>query len=71
MNTRRMVSLGLLILVMVISGCAGNVSTEKTKTLTLWYWNRSLDDELIKSVEKEFPGSESMRKKSVATSNRS
>ncbi|MGV2787569.1 carbohydrate ABC transporter substrate-binding protein, partial [Clostridium perfringens] len=47
MNTRRMISLGLLILVMIISGCAGNVSTEKTKTLTLWYWNRSLDDELI------------------------
>lgn len=56
MNTRRMVSLGLLILVLIISGCTGNASTEKTKTLTLWYWNRSLDDELIKSVEKEFPG---------------
>lgn len=71
MNTRRMVSLGLLILVMIISGCAGNVSTEKTKTLTLWYWNRSLDDELIKSVEKEFPGIRIDAQKSVATSNRS
>ncbi|WP_268741801.1 ABC transporter substrate-binding protein [Paenibacillus vortex] len=56
MNTRRMVSLGLLILILLISGCAGTTSSEKTKTLTLWYWNRSLDDELIKSVEQKFPG---------------
>lgn len=24
-------------------------------TLTLWYWNRSIDDELLKRVEKQFP----------------
>lgn len=28
----------------------------KTKTLTLWYWNRSLDDGLLKAVEQQFPG---------------
>ncbi|GAB6931202.1 extracellular solute-binding protein [Paenibacillus sp. JCM 10914] len=56
MNTHRMISLGLLVLIMVISGCAGPSSTEKTKTLTLWYWNRSLDDGVIKAAEQQFPG---------------
>ncbi|MEK3780005.1 extracellular solute-binding protein [Paenibacillus sp. FSL K6-1566] len=56
MNIRRTVCLGLLMLIMVISGCAGTTPTEKTKTLTLWYWNRSLDDDLIKAAEQQFPG---------------
>ncbi|WP_076358955.1 ABC transporter substrate-binding protein [Paenibacillus sp. RUD330] len=52
----RMVGLCMLILAMIAAGCGSTSPTEKTKTLTLWYWNRSLDDGLIKSVEQKFPG---------------
>ncbi|WP_311079543.1 hypothetical protein [Paenibacillus polymyxa] len=27
----------------------------KKITLTLWYWNRSIDDELLAQAEKQFP----------------
>lgn len=41
----------------MISGCSsGSSSNENVKTLTLWYWNRSIDDNLIQSVQKQFPG---------------
>lgn len=69
MNIRRTVSLGLLMLIMVISGCAGTTPTEKTKMLTLWYWNRSLDDDLIKAAEQQFPGIRIDAQKSEAISN--
>lgn len=47
----------LLLVVLMISGCSsGSSSDNKMKTLTLWYWNRGLDDKLIKSIEKQFPG---------------
>lgn len=41
----------------MISGCSsGSSSNENVKTLTFWYWNRSIDDNLIQSVQKQFPG---------------
>lgn len=47
----------LLLVVLMVSGCSGGSSSnENVKTLTLWYWNRSIDDNLIKSVQKQFPG---------------
>ncbi|MDR9855106.1 extracellular solute-binding protein [Paenibacillus sp. VCA1] len=47
----------LLLVVLMVSGCSrGSSSNENVKTLTLWYWNRSIDDNLIKSVQKQFPG---------------
>lgn len=51
----------LLVLGIVFSvvGCSQSNSSEKSEdgeiTLTLWYWNRSIDDELIKKVGEEFP----------------
>lgn len=51
----------LLVLGIVFSvvGCSQSSSSEKSEdgkiTLTLWYWNRSIDDELIKKVGEEFP----------------
>ncbi|KAF6615885.1 carbohydrate ABC transporter substrate-binding protein, partial [Paenibacillus sp. EKM208P] len=35
-----------------------NLSNEKKITLTLWYWNRSIDDELLAQAEKQFPNIE-------------
>lgn len=47
----------LLLLVFMVSGCSsGSSSNSDVKTLTLWYWNRSLDDNLINEVQKQFPG---------------
>jgi cellobiose transport system substrate-binding protein len=41
----------------MVSGCSsGSSLNDKVKTLTLWYWNRSIDDNLINSVQKQFPG---------------
>lgn len=47
--------LSLLIVMLMLSGCSGNSSTPNQKTLTLWYWNRGLDDKLIQAVQKQFP----------------
>jgi len=53
----RMTFMCLLLAVLMISGCSsGSSSNDNVKTLTLWYWNRSIDDNLIKSVQKQFPG---------------
>ncbi|WP_025684020.1 ABC transporter substrate-binding protein [Paenibacillus maysiensis] len=68
MKTVRWLVLYLAFLTM-ISGCSGplssesqssetNLSNEKKITLTLWYWNRSIDDELLARAEKQFPGIE-------------
>lgn len=35
-----------------------NLSNGKKITLTLWYWNRSIDDELLAQAEKQFPNIE-------------
>ncbi|WP_318628055.1 ABC transporter substrate-binding protein [Paenibacillus polymyxa] len=35
-----------------------NLSNGKKITLTLWYWNRSIDDELLAQAEKHFPNIE-------------
>ena len=52
---KKRIALLLLIIVLTVCGCsAGNSSSEKT-TLTLWYWNRGLDDKLIASLETQFP----------------
>ncbi|QJC50522.1 extracellular solute-binding protein [Paenibacillus albicereus] len=52
----RRVALSLLPFALVAAGCGGPAPADNTKTLTLWYWNRSLDDGLIRSVEQKFPG---------------
>ncbi|OPA74786.1 sugar ABC transporter substrate-binding protein [Paenibacillus selenitireducens] len=47
----------LLLVVLMVSGCSsGSSSNDKMKTLTLWYWNRSLDDKLINLIQTQFPG---------------
>lgn len=57
MKRFRMTFMCLLLAVLMISGCSsGSSSNDNVKTLTLWYWNRSIDDNLIKSVQKQFPG---------------
>ncbi|WP_248924578.1 ABC transporter substrate-binding protein [Paenibacillus hamazuiensis] len=48
-----------LALIVVLSGCGlwqrPPSSGDKKITLTLWYWNRSIDDELLKQVDQQFP----------------
>lgn len=53
--TKKRAVLLLMILIMGLCGCTSESSTDERKVLTLWYWNRGLDDELIASVEKQFP----------------
>ncbi|MFD1956306.1 ABC transporter substrate-binding protein [Paenibacillus thailandensis] len=49
----------LLLAVVAISGCsfpgAGEKPSDEKITLTLWYWNRSLDDSIIAEAEQRFP----------------
>ncbi|OAS89302.1 MULTISPECIES: ABC transporter substrate-binding protein [Metabacillus] len=51
----------VLLLVFAMVGCSSSQSntTEEDSdgkvTLTLWYWNRSLDDDLLAKVKEEFP----------------
>lgn len=49
--------LAIIMLVFSMVGCSKSSSGEKDGkvTLTLWYWNRSIDDELIKKVNEQFP----------------
>ncbi|MCR2823001.1 ABC transporter substrate-binding protein [Lederbergia panacisoli] len=50
--------LAIIMLVLSMVGCSKSSSGEKKDgkiTLTLWYWNRSIDDEMIKKVSEEFP----------------
>lgn len=49
-----------LVTVIALSGCAlvsdGDLKRQPEKIqLTLWYWNRSIDDALIAQVEEQFP----------------
>jgi len=44
----------LSIFMVMLSACAGPGSSSKIQ-LTLWYWNRSIDDSLIQQVDKVFP----------------
>lgn len=55
MTKTRNCILCLLIVMFMLSGCSVNSSTPNQKTLTLWYWNRGLDDKLIQAVQKQFP----------------
>lgn len=53
-------SLVILIAVLVISGCSSSptadpLSSNKKITLTLWYWNRSIDDQLLQKAKEQFP----------------
>jgi cellobiose transport system substrate-binding protein len=46
----------LLVMILTLCGCSSEHSSSGgKKTLTLWYWNRGLDDKLIASVQKQFP----------------
>ena len=55
---RRLAAAILIGILVFVSACSnqGDSETGTTKTLTLWYWNRSLDDDMIKAVQQEFPG---------------
>ncbi|MBW8349456.1 extracellular solute-binding protein [Bacillus sp. IITD106] len=58
--TKRKVFSFLTIIMLVLSmvGCSKSSSggeKDGKVTLTLWYWNRSIDDELIKKVSEQFP----------------
>ncbi|WP_136605007.1 ABC transporter substrate-binding protein [Paenibacillus dokdonensis] len=55
MGKTRVYIFWLLIVVFMVSGCSSNSSNPNQKTLTLWYWNRGLDDKLIQAVQKQFP----------------
>ncbi|WP_059102611.1 ABC transporter substrate-binding protein [Shouchella shacheensis] len=50
-------SLLIIIASSLISGCQEAVTTneEEKTTLTLWYWTRSLDDNVIQQIKEEFP----------------
>jgi ABC-type sugar transport system, periplasmic component len=57
MRTKRLLLL-LLTAVMTLGGCSiggGGGSSDNQITLTLWYWNRSLDDSIIADAEQQFP----------------
>ncbi|CAM3370844.1 extracellular solute-binding protein [Marinicrinis lubricantis] len=56
-KTFRLICL-ILIPLTFIMGCSiggGDKQKEEKITLTLWYWNRSIDDDLLKRVEDQFP----------------
>ncbi|MBS4200416.1 extracellular solute-binding protein [Bacillus sp. FJAT-49732] len=58
MTKRKVFSfLAIIMLVLSMVGCSKSSSGGKDGkvTLTLWYWNRSIDDELIKKVNEQFP----------------
>lgn len=58
MTKRKVFSfLAIIMLVLSMVGCSKSSSGDKDGkvTLTLWYWNRSIDDELIKKVNEQFP----------------
>lgn len=43
-------------LLFVVVGCSSQGDSSKGKVeLTLWYWNRSIDDNLLNQVNKQFP----------------
>ncbi|GIQ63146.1 hypothetical protein PACILC2_17140 [Paenibacillus cisolokensis] len=70
MRTKRLLLL-LLTAVMTLGGCSiggGGGSSDNQITLTLWYWNRSLDDSIIAEAEQQFPNLHIRAQKSEAIS---
>lgn len=58
------IALSLLLAISLLAGCSGGnkqaSSSGKSQkgervTLTMWYWNRSVEDKLIKDVSKVYP----------------
>lgn len=47
----------LLLLAMGLAACSSGASSGKIQ-LTLWYWNRSIDDNILAQVDKVFPNVE-------------
>ncbi len=47
-----------LSLLMTLAACAAGNNTNGKIQLTLWYWDRSIDDNLIKQVDQQFPNIE-------------
>lgn len=45
----------MLIAIILITGCSSHSSGDQKTTLTIWYWNRGLDDKLIEAARTEFP----------------
>ncbi|MFC5651001.1 ABC transporter substrate-binding protein [Paenibacillus solisilvae] len=45
----------ILMIVIIMTGCSPHSTTEKKTTLTIWYWNRGLDDKLIEAARTKFP----------------
>lgn len=75
MSRKTWVSLVLIAALMIASvGCSSSQPASTAKDsgkipLTLWYWNRSIDDNLLKEVGKQFPNIDlKAEKKSAATS---
>lgn len=58
-RVRLPVLLLMLMAAVIFGGCSSLGSSAKPSeekiTLTLWYWNRSLDDSIIAEAEKQFP----------------
>ncbi|NLL70356.1 MAG: carbohydrate ABC transporter substrate-binding protein [Epulopiscium sp.] len=56
---KRMVFLVVLVLSMVLTGCGEKTSQANKNSgkidLSLWYWNRALDDDLLEQVNEKFP----------------
>lgn len=53
----------IMVCVLLISGCSiwpgqDDSASSKKVALTLWYWNRSIDDKLIAKAKEEFPNIE-------------
>ncbi|MFB5663375.1 ABC transporter substrate-binding protein [Alteribacillus sp. HJP-4] len=56
-KSRYLLSLVIVLCAIIAAGCQEPESSgaqEKTK-LTLWYWSRSLDDNVVQEIEEEFP----------------
>ena len=45
----------MLIAAILLTGCSPQAAAEKKTTLTIWYWNRGLDDKLIEAARSRFP----------------
>jgi cellobiose transport system substrate-binding protein len=47
-----------LSLLMTLAACGESANANGKIQLKLWYWNRSIDDDLIAAVNKQFPNIE-------------
>ncbi|SFJ48404.1 cellobiose transport system substrate-binding protein [Paenibacillus sp. UNC496MF] len=45
----------ILVAAVILTGCSAQAAADKKTTLTIWYWNRGLDDKLIEAARTEFP----------------